>query len=86
MIIRSHRKFRKKFDRLDANKQRKINEAITLFVHNPFDIRLRNHALHGQMNHRRSIKADYDLRIVFEEFENYTLVLFLDVGGHGEVY
>lgn len=35
---------------------------------------------------KRAISVMGDMRIIFEEFNDYTLVLMLDVGTHNQVY
>lgn len=35
---------------------------------------------------KRSFSVTGDMRIIFEEHENYTMVLMLDVGTHNQVY
>ena len=86
MEIKFNRKFRKRYQRFNLKRQLKVDNAINIFRENPFDQRIQNHSLYGGLSGKNAIKADYDLRIVFEEFENYTMVLFVDVGSHGEVY
>jgi len=86
MEIKYHRKFIKELDKLNYLERDKIDKTISIFTQNPFDYRLRNHALNGFMSDRRSIWVDFKTRIIFREFENYTLVIFLEFGGHGQVY
>lgn len=86
MIIDYSKTFEKRYERLSRKIQDRIDEALERFESNPFDIRLRNHPLHGAMTGKRAISVGGDLRIIFEEFENYTLVLMLDVGTHNQVY
>jgi len=47
---------------------------------------LQNHALTGILRGKRALKAGYDLRLVFEEKDGYTEILFLQVGTHKKVY
>jgi mRNA-degrading endonuclease YafQ of YafQ-DinJ toxin-antitoxin module len=35
---------------------------------------------------KKAISINSDLRIIFEEFDDYTLVVFLDLGTHNRVY
>jgi len=48
--------------------------------------KLRNHALKGSKLGIRSIDAAFDLRILFIEEADYTLVLLLDLGTHSKLY
>jgi mRNA-degrading endonuclease YafQ of YafQ-DinJ toxin-antitoxin module len=47
---------------------------------------LKNHSLNGHLLGKRAVSAGSDLRIIFEEFNGYTLVIFLDLGKHNRVY
>lgn len=86
MILNYHRKFQKDYLKLGKNDKNRINEAIKRFKKNPYDIILRNHVLKGGMKDRRVICAGGDLRLIFKEYDKYTLVLFLEVGSHNQVY
>lgn len=86
MKTRTSKTFRKQYAKLSKKQQEKVSDCIRRFKKDPFERRLRNHALKGLMNSQRSISAGGDLRLIFEEYENYTLVLFLDVGSHNQVY
>ena len=38
------------------------------------------------MKNKRAISVTGNIRIIFKEFEDYTLVVMLDVGNHPHVY
>lgn len=86
MKIRFTKHFEKQFSRLDHRRRARVLHIIRLFTENSFHPLLRNHALHGHLTGMRAIAAGGDIRIIFEEFQNYTLVIFLDVGTHNQVY
>lgn len=86
MKIVYHRRFNKQLAKLERHEKLAVAEAIELFAQAPFDSRLRNHPLKGDMTGQRSISAGYDLRIIFEEQDGYMIVLMLAVGTHEEVY
>jgi len=86
MKIIYHRNFTKTFLKLTIKQQNRIIEAITDFQNNPFDPILKNHALHGDQKNRRAFSVGGDLRIVYEEENNYTVVTFYRVGTHNQVY
>lgn len=86
MIIDFHKKFDKHYQRLTPKLRTKIDKILKIFVANPFDPILGNHPLKGSMQGKRSISVTGDLRIVFKEHENYTIVLVLDVGTHSQIY
>lgn len=66
--------------------QKQILHALETFTKNPFTKSLNNHALHGKLASFRSISAGYDIRIIFEEYDGYTIVIFIKVGTHDQVY
>lgn len=72
--------------KLDKKRREKVLEAIQVFQSDPFAPTLRNHPLKGSMQGKRSFSVTGDIRIIFEEYERYTLVLMLDVGTHNQVY
>lgn len=86
MKVFYHKKFDKHFDNLSFKLKSKVVAAIELFKKNPLDPILRNHALTAEMRHKRAISATGDVRIIFEEHNNYFLVIMLDVGTHNQVY
>ncbi len=86
MEIIYHKNFDKAFVKLTPKQQMKVDETITIFIQNPFDSQLRNHALHGKETGKRAISAGGDLRLVFEEGNNYQTVMFYRVGTHTQVY
>lgn len=86
MNIRYHKNFEKHYQKLRKDDRDKILAAISKFSSNPFDLSLKNHPLHGIALGKRSFSAGNDLRIIFEEHDNYYLVIMLDVGSHNQVY
>jgi addiction module RelE/StbE family toxin len=84
-IIRK-KAFEKKYFKLLNGQQKRVDEAIKIFVDNPHDIRLHNHKLKGKFLGMRSISAGGDLRIIFEEFDNYIVVMFITIGSHSQLY
>ncbi len=86
MNLSFHKRFDKRYEKLTTKLQTKVDEAIEHFVIDPFDPSLKNHALTGKMLGKRAFSVTGDYRVVFEEFDHYTLVLLLDVGTHNQVY
>ena len=86
MRVTLHRQFEKDYAKLDSNSRLKVDLAISKFKQNPFDPVLKNHPLHGIMKGKKAISASNNLRIIFEEHKNYTLVIFLQTGTHNQVY
>lgn len=85
MIIRFLPSFDRAYRKLTSQQRDGIDAALELFVHFPFDPRLRNHKLHGDKSGVRSIAAGFDLRILYIE-EGTTIALLLTAGTHDEVY
>lgn len=86
MIINFSKNFDKAYGRLPLKIKHKVDLSLVNFRRNPRDALLRNHALKGSMTGKRAISVTGDVRIVFEEYENYVLVIMLDVGTHNQVY
>ena len=86
MNIQFHKNFKKRYKKLSSKLQDKVDNAILRFRDDPFDSILKNHKLSGRMEGRRAVWVTGNVRIIFREYQDYTLVVMLDVGGHSEVY
>lgn len=86
MQIRFHKNFEKRFRKFSEKIKGKICTALEKFSKNPFDPLLKNHPLSGKLQGKRAFSASGDLRIIFEEYENYVLVIMLNIGSHNQVY
>lgn len=86
MNILFAKSFTRQYWKLQDADRRRADVALSHFRRDPFDPKLRNHPLRGSLHGKRSISAGFDLRIVFEERDEYTVVIMLGVGSHGEVY
>lgn len=86
MKIVYQKKFLKQFDALERRQQITVRTAIDRFRTDPFDPMIRNHPLKGRMKGQRSLSAGFDLRIIFEERDGYTVVIMIAVGRHEDVY
>lgn len=86
MQIRYHRHFLKRYEKLPSDIKVKTLRAIAKFAKHPFDPRLRNHALKGRLLGKRAFLVTADIRVIFEELNNYIIVIMLDVGTHNQVY
>lgn len=78
--------FNKKYKKLSNNLKDKIDRALEKFAKDPFDTSLLNHNLQGRLKGFNSIKAGFDLRIIFKEENGYTLVVMIDLGKYDNVY
>jgi len=86
MKIKYHKRFEKQFKKLADKNKKKVLEVINIFINNPYDKKLLNHNLKGDLLGKKAISINSNLRIIFEEFDGYTLVIFLDLGTHNRVY
>ncbi len=86
MIIKFHKIFDKRYQRLHRKIQDQVDGALSKFSKNPFDAALHNHALKGHMEGKRAFSVTGDVRIIFEEENGYYTVIMLDVGTHNQVY
>lgn len=86
MKIKYHKKFLKRFDKFSLKDKKRITKAIKRFLKDPFNEQLKNHKLAGKLSKCRAISVTGDIRIIFKEFDEYTLVILLNVGTHNQVY
>lgn len=86
MKISHHHNFNKAYSKLEAKLQSRVDEVLEIFHTNPKDRKLDNHSLKGDLEGKRAIRVTWDVRIVFEEFDDYAEVLLVDVGSHNQVY
>lgn len=86
MKIKYHKNFEKRFKKLSPSLKDKTISAIQKFSKNPSDKALKNHPLTGKLKGKRAFSVTGDFRVVFEEYDDYVLVIMLDVGSHAQVY
>lgn len=79
-------RFLRAYKKLYAGQRVQVDQAIMLFERDPMAATLKNHALKGQLKGIRSIKAGYDLRILYTEEGGHAVVFFIEVGTHDQVY
>lgn len=85
-MIHRHKRFKKQFQKLPPKLQRQTDAAIERLAMNPYDPRLRNHALRGELGGCRAISVTGDIRIVFQEENDYQDIYLLLIGTHSQVY
>ena len=86
MKIKFTKKFKKHLEKLPEKLKHKTILTIRKFVTNPHHPGLYNHALCGSLEGVRSISVTGDIRILFEEYDGYVLVIMLDIGTHAQLY
>jgi addiction module RelE/StbE family toxin len=88
MEIRYHKQFDKMNDKLPPKIQQRFVEVLFIFMENPQNPTLRNHALSGEYIGMRSIDITGDYRAIFREYPNgtYEFVEFRKIGTHSQLY
>lgn len=86
MQLFRHKNFTKQYKKLSSKNQYLVDDTLRLFYANPFDQKLRNHALKGKYASCNSLDAAFDLRIIFKQEKNYIVVILLKVGSHSKLY
>lgn len=85
MLVVTSKHFDKKFSKLSKKIKLQAKDRISLFLDDPFDVRLNNHLLHGDKKLFRSINITGDIRIIYEVV-NGTTIRFLDIDTHSNLY
>jgi addiction module RelE/StbE family toxin len=86
MRVTRAKKFLKQYKKLRTKDQIKVEKVLNIFLKDPFNFKLHNHALKGGLLGLRSISASSDLRIIFKIKRNYSEIYLLNVGTHNQVY
>lgn len=84
-IVRTER-FQKAYDRLDETSKTKVNEALALFIADRNNPALRDHPLKGKLKKLRSFSAAWDLRLIYQEKNEFLTIVLINVGTHNQVY
>lgn len=85
MKVRFHRKFRKEFQKLPLKDRIRFERRLGVFLQDPFDPILNNHALKGKYRGYRSINVTGDIRAIYES-SKWDTALFVAIGSHSELY
>ncbi|HEY4478848.1 MAG TPA: type II toxin-antitoxin system mRNA interferase toxin, RelE/StbE family [Candidatus Paceibacterota bacterium] len=85
MIVIYSKKFRRNYKKLPFKLQEQFKQRRRLFLANPFDLILNNHALHDPYVGCRSINITGDYRAIFYQ-ENESVIHFLIIGTHHELF
>ena len=85
MIVIPSKNFKKAIKRLSPKVRVALAERLRMFMADPWNSLLNNHALHGSMRNYRSINMTGDYRLIYEEYEVETVRL-IDVDTHGGLY
>lgn len=85
MKIIFHSGFRKQYKKLKPSEQKRFEERIQLFVKDPYNPVLRNHALKGPYKGHYSINITGDLRALYKLARKDT-ALFIIIDTHSNLY
>lgn len=80
-----HKHFKKMFQKCLPSVQKKFHERIAVFLKNPFDEELSNHALRGEYDGLRSINITGDIRVIYDPIDN-AHVRFIAIGSHAKLH
>jgi addiction module RelE/StbE family toxin len=89
MQVRFSREFRKSYLKTDKKIRLNIDKRIKIFLKNPFDPQLNNHALTGKYSGRRSINITGDWRAIYTldaEKGDRPIAIFEALGTHSQLY
>jgi YafQ family addiction module toxin component len=84
MSIAYSKNFIKQAKKLSPDLRRKLQIKIEIFINNPLDQSLRNHALKGKYKDYRSIDITGDVRALY--LQNNNEAIFDTVGTHSQLY
>jgi addiction module RelE/StbE family toxin len=85
MIIETTKTFNKQYSKLNDKTKTIYQNRIAIFKDNPFDFRLRNHALKGKYLGYRSIDITGDVRALYT-VKGDIVIIFGFIGTHSQLY
>jgi addiction module RelE/StbE family toxin len=85
MIIQTTKSFDKQYAKLNLKLKQQFKVRLELFSINPFDAKLRNHALRGRYLGYRSIDITGDIRALYT-VKNNIVIIFGFIGTHSQLY
>lgn len=84
--IRFTKEFRKQYKRAPKKVQQACDQRLLLFFQEPRHPLLRNHLLSGNLRSYRSISVTGDWRAIYKEMDDRSMIVFLLLGTHSELY
>lgn len=85
MKIKFYKKFVKQYSKLNKKEKLQCQKRLNIFMDDPFQASLNNHALQGKYKGLRSINMSGDLRSIYEMISNDT-AFFIDLDTHSNLY
>lgn len=88
MILRYDPGFLKQLKKLDVRIRKSFKEKVAIFIVDPFDPQLDNHALRREYKGYRSIDVTEDSRALYQEKVegNELVAYFIVIGTHDQLY
>lgn len=85
MRVKFHKNFNKSFKKLPIKVKVQFKKRLKLFLNEPLNLLLNNHALHGDWVDFRSINITGDFRAIYKYLNNDT-VEFVIINTHSNLY
>ena len=85
MTVRYSRLFVKQFNKQPIKVQQAFYLRLRIFVEDPYNPLLRNHALSGELKGLYSINVSGDVRAIYEIINN-NIYLYQMIGTHSQLY
>ena len=85
MVIQTTKAFDKQYTKINAKIKAAFKGRVEVFKTNPFDTKLRNHALKGKYLGYRSIDISGDVRALYT-IRGDTVIIFGFIGTHSQLY
>ncbi|MHB8903865.1 MAG: type II toxin-antitoxin system RelE/ParE family toxin [Patescibacteria group bacterium] len=86
MQIEYSKKFVKEFKKCPINIKNSFKARLEIFINNECDPILNNHPLIGKLKNYRSINISSDWRAIFQEIEDDSIIYFVAIGTHSQLY
>ena len=85
MKVRFHRHFDKSYKKCSEKIRQQFKKRLRLFLEDPYNGLLDNHALHGEWKNFRSINITGDYRALYHYLDDQTAEFFL-IDTHSNLY
>ncbi|TSC93779.1 MAG: Uncharacterized protein CEN91_120 [Candidatus Berkelbacteria bacterium Licking1014_85] len=80
-----HKNFTKQLSKQSPKVRTKAQERLHIFMQDPFNRTLNNHALTGKWDGHRSINISGDIRAIYKHSDN-NIAIFIAIGSHSSLY
>lgn len=85
MRVNFHRRFDKSYRRCSGKIRAQFKKRLKLFLGDPYNSTLENHALHGEWRDFRSITITGNYRALYHHINDETVEFFI-IDTHGNLY